>query len=161
MKSQLGMLVGIVVMGFGALSVGCNAATKPNVTPESAATYEAPPTLVAVEPGVWVVSRQPTAIYYVEDSYWTSRGTDWYRSDSWNDGWELVDTDLVPDAIFNRNTSRNTYVEPPGSTATRVLPPEEQVFPGIRQEQPKVDTRSRYNEMGSRWSKDEPVMQYR
>jgi hypothetical protein len=161
MKSRWNIFVGIVVMGFGACGLGCYAEAGTYVATDSAVVYDASPTLVAVEPGIWVVSRQPTAVYYVNDTYWTYRGTTWYRSSSWDGGWVSVDVNIVPVTIARQDSTRYVHYDPPRRMATRPLPPGDRVFPGVRRGQTKVNPHVHHNEMGSAWSKNEPPGHYK
>ena len=156
MKTRWSMLVGIVVMGFGACGLGCYATAGTYVATDSAVVYDDSPTLVAIDSGVWVVSRQPTAVYYVDDTYWTYRENTWYRSSSWNNGWVSVDVNIVPVTIVHRDSRRYVYYDAPRGMARRPLPPGNRVFPGVRQGQTNVDPRVHHNEMGSTWSNNQP-----
>jgi len=157
MKSRMSLLAGIVMMGLGMSALGCYAEAGTYVETDNAVVYDASPTLVAVEPGIWVVSRQPTAVYYVNDAYWTYRGNTWYRSSAYNDGWISVDMNVVPVTIIHRDSTRYVYYNPPHGVATRPLPPRYRAEPVVRRGQTDVDRRMYHNEMGSSWSgKKEP-----
>lgn len=156
MKSRMNLLAGIAMMGMGMAAMGCYAAAGTYVATESAVVYDASPTLVAVEPGIWVVSRQPTAVYYVNDTYWTYRGGTWYRSSDWNRGWISVDVNIVPVTIVHRDSTRYVYYNPPRHATTRPLPPGHRATPGVRRGHDKHDKRVQHNEMGSNWAGNEP-----
>jgi hypothetical protein len=149
MKSRMSVLAGIVMMGFGVFGLGCYARAGTYVATESAVVYDTSPMLVAVEPGIWVVSRQPTAIYYVNDTYWTSRGDTWYRSSSWNGGWISVDVNIVPVTIVRRDSTRYAHYEPPRGVPSRLLPPGHRETPGVRRGQAHDHRRAKHNEMGT------------
>lgn len=152
MNTRWTMLVGMVVMGFGACSLGCYATAGTYVASESAVVYDASPELVAVEPGIWVVSHQPTTIYYVNDTYWTCRDNRWYRSSSWNGGWISADVNIVPFAIVHRRSRPYVNDDHSRQAAARALPPGHQVFPGVRHGPTEEHHHVRRNEMGSTWS---------
>lgn len=149
MKSRMGVLTGIVMMGFGMLGLGCYAETGTYVATESVIVHDDSPTLVAVEPGVWVVSRQPTAVYYVDNSYWTNRGDIWYRSSAWDDGWIAVRTNVVPHRITYYDSTRYAYYHPSARQRTRALPQRYYASPSVHREQARPSHRVIHNEMGS------------
>jgi hypothetical protein len=154
MKSRWSMFAGIVVMAFGACGLGCYARAGTYVATDSAVVYDSAPALVAVEPGIWVVSGQPTPVYYVNDTYWTCRGDTWYRSSAWNGGWVSVDMNIVPVTVVHHRTTR--YYDSPRGMATRLLPSRQPADPGVRRGQTNVDRRVHHNEMGSAWSRNDP-----
>ncbi|HRI69161.1 MAG TPA: hypothetical protein PK156_33250 [Polyangium sp.] len=157
MKSRMSLLATILVAGMGMFAAGCYAEAGTYVETESAYVYDASPTLVAVEPGIWVVSRQPTAVYYVDDYYWTYRDNVWYRSSSYNGGWVSADVTIVPVTIVHRDSTRYVYYNPPRGVATRPLPPPgHRATPGVRRGQTNVEHRPQHNEMGSSWRGNEP-----
>lgn len=158
MKSGMSVFAAVVMMGTGALGLGCYAEAGTYVaTSESAVVYDESPTLVAVEPGIWVVSHQPTAIYYIGDTYWSYRSGTWYRSSDWNGGWVSVDVNIVPVTIVHRDSTRYVYYNPPQGVATRRLPPGHWDRPGVRRGQTNVEHRRHHNEMGTTWfGRDNP-----
>lgn len=149
MKSRMSILAAVAMMGFGVLGLGCYAEAGTYVATESAVDYDGGPTLVAIEPGVWVVSRQPTAIYYVNDAYWTYRGDTWYRSSDWNGGWVSANATFVPVTIARRDSTRYAYYNPPRSLPSRVLPLRHNETVVVRREPARVERRARHNEMSS------------
>lgn len=155
MKSRMSMVAGLLMMGLALSSVGCYAEAGTYVATQSDVVYTDSPTLVAVEPGIWVVSHQPTAIYYVNDSYWTCRGNTWYRSSDWNGGWVTADVRIVPTVIVHRDSTRYVYYDPPRHATTRRIPPGHRETPGVRRGQTYGHTHARHNEVGSTWSRDE------
>src|SRR5262249_36202869 len=98
-------LIVLVLIGATALVAGCAAegqatgrarADAPGVLP-------AAPTLVALDTSVWVVRDADRAVYYVQEHYWCYRDGDWYRSRSFDGGWKVVDSNVVPETIVTRN----------------------------------------------------------
>jgi hypothetical protein len=149
MKSRMSVLAGIVMMGLGVFGLGCYAEAGTYVATESHAVYDASPTLVAVEPGIWVVSRQSTAIYYANDTYWTCRGDRWYRSSDYNGAWISADVNIVPVTIRHRNSTNYVHYNPQRGALTRALPPGHRETPGVRRGQVRDDRRARHNEVGA------------
>ena len=62
-------------------------------------TFNAPPPLVVVEPGVQVVEDYDEEVYFVSDYYWVRRGPRWYRTKDHHGGWVVVDGPGVPASI--------------------------------------------------------------
>ncbi len=62
-------------------------------------TFNAPPPLVVVEPGVQVVEDYDEEVYFVSDYYWVRRGPRWYRTKDHRGGWVVVDGPGVPASI--------------------------------------------------------------
>ncbi|MDP2274769.1 MAG: hypothetical protein Q8N23_18370 [Archangium sp.] len=62
-------------------------------------TFNAPPPLVVVEPGVQVVEDFDEEVYFVSDYYWVRRGPRWYRTKDHRGGWVVVDGPGVPASI--------------------------------------------------------------
>ena len=64
-------------------------------------TFNAPPPLVLVEPGVQVVEDSDEEVYFVSDTYWVRRGPRWYRARDHRGGWVVVDGPGVPPALVH------------------------------------------------------------
>lgn len=62
-------------------------------------TFNAPPPLVVVEPGVQVVEDYDEEVYFVSDYYWVRRGPRWYRTKDHHGGWVVVDGPGVPPSL--------------------------------------------------------------
>ncbi len=62
-------------------------------------TFNAPPPLVVVEPGVQVVEDNDEEVYFVDNYYWVRRGPRWYRTRDHHGGWAVVDGPGVPPSI--------------------------------------------------------------
>lgn len=62
-------------------------------------TFNAPPPLVVVEPGVQVVEDQDEEVFFVSDYYWVRRGPRWYRTKDHRGGWVVVDGPGVPPSL--------------------------------------------------------------
>jgi hypothetical protein len=149
------MRVFALLIAFGSCGLGCFAQAGGYVETESNVIYDASPTLVAVEPGIWVVSRQPTTIYYVNDIYWTYRGGTWYRSSTWSGGWISADVNIVPVTIVRRDSRRYVYYDAPRGAPTRALPPGHRATPGVRRGHAHDERKPKNNEMSSTWSGDD------
>ena len=53
-------------------------------------TFQAPPPLVVVEPGIQVVEDQDEEVFFVSNAYWVRRGPKWYRTNDYRGGWVVV-----------------------------------------------------------------------
>ena len=62
-------------------------------------SFNAPPPLVVVEPGVQVVEDNDEEVYFVDNYYWVRRGPRWYRTRDHHGGWAVVDGPGVPTSI--------------------------------------------------------------
>jgi hypothetical protein len=62
-------------------------------------TFQAPPPVVVVEPGIQVVEDQDDEVFFVNNVYWCRRGPHWYRANDHRGGWVLVDGPGVPPAL--------------------------------------------------------------
>jgi len=62
-------------------------------------TFQAPPPVVVVEPGVQVVENSPDEVFFVDNWYWVRRDAKWFRTKDHRGGWVLVSDSLVPVAI--------------------------------------------------------------
>ncbi len=62
-------------------------------------TFNAPPPLVVVEPGIQVVEDQDEEVFFVSDYYWVRRGPRWYRTKDHRGGWAVVDGPGVPPSL--------------------------------------------------------------
>lgn len=62
-------------------------------------TFNAPPPLVVVQPGVQVVENNDEEVFFVDDFYWVRRGPRWYRTKDHRGGWVVVDGPGVPPSL--------------------------------------------------------------
>lgn len=62
-------------------------------------TFNAPPPLVVVEPGVQVVEDNDEEVFFVNQYYWVRRGPRWYRAKDHRGGWVVVDGPGVPPSL--------------------------------------------------------------
>lgn len=102
---KLRLACGIALIGAStALNFGC--AVHARVVSRVQAppvVFTEPPVLVTVEPGVMVVRDSDYPVYFVDDSYWVYRDDVWYRSPSYDGGWIVADTSVVPMTIAHRD----------------------------------------------------------
>lgn len=85
-------------------------------------TFEAPPPLVVVQPGIQVVPDYDEEVFFVNNSYWVRRGPQWYRSADHRGGWVVVQAPRVPRVLvglppghYRRYHRADTViVNPPG-----------------------------------------------
>lgn len=62
-------------------------------------TFQAPPPLVVVQPGVQVVEDFDDEVFFVDGWYWVRRDVRWYRTKDHRGGWVLVDGPGVPPTL--------------------------------------------------------------
>ena len=62
-------------------------------------TFNAPPPLVVIEPGVQVVEDNDEEVFFVSEYYWVRRGPNWYRTNDHRGGWVMVDGPGVPPSL--------------------------------------------------------------
>jgi hypothetical protein len=122
MKSQPFAAVFALIVGAAWGSAGCVAYAHAGASAdvEAPVTFAEPPTLVAVDGGVWVVQDSDYPVYYVDDSYWVFRDGTWYRSRSYEGGWVTVEVTAIPTVIVNRHHAE--YVHYRGAAAAHTRP---------------------------------------
>lgn len=59
-------------------------------------TFQGPPPLEVVEPGVQVVPGQPDEVFMFDGTYWDRHRGHWFRSRDFHGGWTLVPDRAVP-----------------------------------------------------------------
>ena len=116
-------------------SVGCVAHAQATgyaeadapVTPETDApvTFTETPTLVTVDPDVWVVRDSDVPVYYVDNYYWVYRANVWHRSRSYDGGWARVEASVVPRTIVSRNHGAYVHYRGGANAPTRPAPREQ------------------------------------
>jgi hypothetical protein len=126
MKSLELTRVFAVVIGASALSAGCVAHAQAGVSAEAEppVVFAEPPTLVAVDGGVWVVRDSDYATYYVDDYYWVYRDGTWYRSRTYDGGWVVAEVAIVPTVIVYRDAVRYVHFRGEANARTRRAPHE-------------------------------------
>lgn len=62
--------------------------------------FPAPPPLVVISPGVQVVEDNDDEVFFVDNWYWHKRGGRWYRNQTHNGTWVVVEERIVPRPIF-------------------------------------------------------------
>jgi len=142
MRSTL--LIATLALGAAALNAGCVAHAQATGYSEADApvTFSEEPSLVAVEPDVWVVRDSDYAVYYVDDYYWVYRGDVWHRSRSYDRGWATVEVNVVPRTIVTRDN--RVYVHYHGVANAQVRKaPREQVAAGRVEDRPQHPDKDR------------------
>ena len=113
----------LAVLAATTLCAGCVAHAHGYTYAEAEpVVFEEPPTLVAIDSGVWVVPRYHRAVYYYDDAYWVYEGGGWYRSSYYDGGWASVDVNIVPSVIVHRPHSRYVYYEATAGAQVRTAP---------------------------------------
>ena len=134
------LLIGTLAVGAVALGVGCVAHAQATGYSEADApvVFVEEPTLVAVEPDVWVVRDYDYAVYYVDDYYWVYRGDVWHRSRTYQGGWTTVEVNVIPTSIVRRD--HHAYVHYHGVANAQVrAAPRERVAAAGPVENPRRD----------------------
>ena len=62
-------------------------------------SFESPPPLVTIAPGVQVVPDLDEEVFFVDGYYWSRRGDVWYRMKGYQGGWLAVQDKDVPPAL--------------------------------------------------------------
>ncbi len=94
-------------------------------------TFQAPPPLVVVQPGVQVVEDNDDEIFFVDSWYWVRRDGRWYRTKTHTGGWVYVEDRVVPRTIFvvphghyrrykHGRPGATVVVDPPGPGKVKV-----------------------------------------
>src|SRR5688500_10264289 len=122
MKSKL--VLGSLAFSAAALVAGCYGHAGAHAEVDTPVVFHEEPTLVVVEPGIWVVRDYDYAVYYVDDYYWVYRDDRWYRSRTYDRGWVTVEVSFIPRAIVRRD--HHVYVRYRGgpNAQTRKAPRE-------------------------------------
>jgi hypothetical protein len=63
-------------------------------------TFQAPPPMVVVQPGVQVVQDYDDEVFFVDNFYWHRRDGHWFRTRTHNGGWVMVEERVVPRSIY-------------------------------------------------------------
>jgi hypothetical protein len=132
MTSVVALAFSFVTVGLCVFGLGCAAHVTGFAEAEPSTAFDDEPTLVAVEPGLWVVRRYPTVIYHVDGCYWTASNGYWYRSTTWDGTWVHAEAAVIPASIERRDHSRYVYYEGHHGSPTRAVPPGLRDTPGLR-----------------------------
>ena len=103
--------------------------------------FEEEPTLVVVEPNVWVVRDYDYAVYYVDGYYWVYRDDGWRRSRAYDRGWMTVEVTFVPRIIVSRDHHAYVHFHGPSNAPTRRAPREHVVGPDYHDHSKDPDER--------------------
>lgn len=116
------VLIGVTMLGMAATAnMGCTAHAYGEAESPPPA-FEQPPTLVEVEPGIWVVRDYDYPVYYVGDAYWVYRDGVWYRSDAYDRGFTRTDVRVVPRVIVHRDHHAYAHYRGAATARTRSAP---------------------------------------
>ena len=63
-------------------------------------TFQAPPPMVVVQPGVQVVQDYDDEVFFVDNWYWHRREGHWFRTRTHTGGWVMVEERAVPRTIY-------------------------------------------------------------
>ncbi len=61
--------------------------------------FPAPPPLVVIQPGVQVVEDSDDEVFFVDNWYWNRRDGHWFRNQTHNGSWVVVEERYVPRTI--------------------------------------------------------------
>jgi len=113
---------------LGALSAGCavragvGATYDPGPPPPPPPANVEPPTLVAVDSGVWVVRDSDYPTYYIDDQYWVYRDNVWYRSRYYDRDFVTVQVNVVPAPIVRRDHRAYIHFRGEAGAQTQIAP---------------------------------------
>lgn len=106
-------------------------------------TFQAPPPMVVVQPGVQVVQDYDDEVFFVDNWYWHRRDGHWFRTRTHTGGWVQVEERVVPRSIYvvpegkyRRWHGARAVAVPPGGGAAVVVPPG-----AVRREERREDRR--------------------
>jgi hypothetical protein len=119
---KLWIAYGIVLVGASsALNLGCAVHARAVGQVQAApVVFTEQPVLVTVEPGLLVVRDSDYPVYFVDDTYWVYRDDVWYRSPSYDGGWIVAETSVVPTTIAHRD--HRMFVHFHGAATAEVRP---------------------------------------
>jgi hypothetical protein len=103
--------------------------------------FEEEPTLVVVEPNVWVVRDYDYAVYYVDGYYWVYRDDGWRRSRAYDRGWMTVEMSFVPRIIVSRDHHAYVHYHGPSNAPLRRAPRERDFGPNDHDRPGRPDDR--------------------
>jgi hypothetical protein len=103
-------------------------------------TYVEPPTLVAVDSGVWVVRDSDYPVYYVDDQYWVYRDNVWYRSRYYDRDFVTVQVNVVPTPIVRRDHHAYVHFRGEAGAQTQIAPRAPERIEPRREAAPVVGT---------------------
>jgi hypothetical protein len=125
MSKKSGHLIFTLVLAVGTAAVGAvgegcviHAQAAGSAEASAPVVFSGPPTLVAVDGGIWVVRDADYPVYFVDDDYWVIRDGVWYRSHTYDGGWVTVEARVVPTTIVSR--THTTYVHFHGAADARI-----------------------------------------
>jgi len=105
----------------GASLAGCTPAGSVYVEPSIGAPL---PTLVYLEPGLWVVADSNDPLFYSDGYYWLYDAGLWYRSVSYRSGFARVHMRAVPREVLSVDRPRRyAHYRPPMNARVRTGPP--------------------------------------
>lgn len=111
-------LLSLLAVGFlWSASASCSG----HVRTQAAVTY---PSMVYVEPGLWVVAESERPIFYYDNYYWLYQQGLWYRSPYYTGGWVHWGAAPLPRTIrrIRRPRVYRHYKARPGQRVRRVPP---------------------------------------
>jgi hypothetical protein len=118
------LVFGSVALSAAVLIGGCVGRAGGYAEVDAPVVFTAEPTLVLVEPGIWVVRDYDYSVYYVDDYYWVYRDDVWYRSRTYDGGWATVEVSTVPRPIFSRDHRAYVHYHGGPSAPARSAPHE-------------------------------------
>jgi hypothetical protein len=120
MKRRLTGALTLVVAAAAAVNLGCEVRGEARGAADPPVVFTQEPTLVTVEPGVSVVRDADQPVYWVDSSYWVYRDNVWYRSNTYDGGWVVVEVNVVPTTIVHRD--HRAYVHYHGAAEAETHP---------------------------------------
>jgi hypothetical protein len=105
-----------------AVHLGCEVRGEARGASDPPIVFTEAPTLVTVEPGVSVVRDADQPVYWVDSSYWVYRDNVWYRSNTYDGGWAVVEVNVVPMNIVHRDHRAYVHYHGAAEAETRPAP---------------------------------------
>jgi hypothetical protein len=109
-----------LISAAAAVNLGCEVRGETRGAVDPPIVFTEAPTLVTIEPGVFVVRDADQPVYWVDSSYWVYRDNVWYRSSTYDGGWTVVEVDVVPMTIVHRD--HHAYVHYHGAAEAETRP---------------------------------------
>jgi hypothetical protein len=116
------LVLGSVALSAAVLIGGCFGHAGAYAEVDAPVVFTAEPTLVVVEPGIWVVRDYDYSVYYVDDYYWVYRDDVWHRSRTYDGGWATVEVSIVPRLIVSRDQRAYVHYHGGPNAPTRSAP---------------------------------------
>ena len=118
-------IAALLLWGGSASAQGVFEAHASVSIPTPTITFEAPPPLVVVDPGVYVVEDYDQEVFFVDGWSWSRHGEGWYRTRDYRGGWVAAPPRYVPARLVRMPPGRYRHFRSgPGHPMYRSRGPE-------------------------------------